>query len=212
MDNSKLGNYLLFLNVIQKKIDKFFDDQKEYIFCKEGCSKCCQGAQFPYTEIEFRLLIQGMFALEQNLQFQIMDKIESIIQAKKEHMEKTPNEKFRYDCPFLVNNSCSVYMFRGLICRCFGLMAFDPENKKKSQIPFCAYEGLNYSNVIDPETHMISEEKYKDCGLKMEPKAFNAGYLSLIDDEFAKGFDFEFGDVKPMIDWFEIFGDGDKGE
>ena len=82
MDNSKLGNYLLFLDVIQKKIDKFFDDQKEYIFCKEGCSRCCKGAQFPYTEIEFRFLVQGLFSLEQNLQLQIMEKIESVIQAK----------------------------------------------------------------------------------------------------------------------------------
>ena len=120
-------------------------------------------------------------------------------------METNPDEKFRYDCPFLVNNSCSVYAFRGLICRCFGLMTFQSDKNTNLQAPFCAYQGLNYSNVLDTETHSISEEKFKENGFQAEPKAFNSGYASLIDDDFGTGFDFEFGDVKPMIDWFEKF-------
>lgn len=207
MDNSKLGNYLLYLNVIQKKIDKFFDDQKEYIFCHEGCAKCCKKAQFPYSEIEFRLLLEGMFSLDKDLQMQIMERIEKVIQAKKEHFKKTPDEKFRYDCPFIVDDRCSVYKFRGLICRYFGLMDFKPGVEHSSQIPFCAYEGLNYSNVIDFEKRVISTEKFKEQGFKNEPKAFNTGYLALTDEVFAEKFDFEFGETKPLIDWFEYFGE-----
>ena len=205
MDNSKLGNYVLFLSFIQKKINEHFENQKDYIFCKEGCSKCCKKAQFPYTEIEFRLLMQGVLNLEQSLQQEIMAKVKKVLQAKKEHMEKTPDEKFRYDCPLLINDSCSVYGCRGIICRCFGLMTFEPGSKKNSEIPFCAYENLNYSNVLDTETDTISEKKYKQANIKEEPKAFNASYLSFVDDEFAKGFDFEFGEIKPLINWFEEF-------
>ena len=206
MDNSKLGNYILYLDIIQKKIDKFFEDQKEYIFCHAGCAKCCKHAQFPFSEIEFRFLLEGMFSLDKDLQMQIMEKIETIIEDKKEHQEKNPNEKFRYNCPFLINDVCSVYNFRGIVCRYFGLMSFKPDVEHSSEIPFCAYEGLNYSNVIDFEKKEISSKKFKEQNLKNEPKAFNTGYLTLTDSTFEQKFDFEFGKTKPLIDWFEYFG------
>lgn len=210
MDNSKLGNYLLFLNVIQGKINKFFYDQRAYIFCKRGCSKCCRQSQFPYTEIEFRLLTEGMNTLNQADLTQVLENIDNVIKAKEEHFKKTPDSKFEYDCPFLINDGCSVYPFRGLICRCFGLMSCNPEGDNKLKIPFCAYEGLNYSNVLDKETDSMSKEKFEALGFENEPKAFNAGYGSLIDKEFARGFDFEFGEVKPLIEWFEKFGKPEK--
>jgi len=212
MDNSKLGNYLLFLSVIQEKINKFFYNQRAYIFCKQGCSKCCRQSQFPYTEIEFRLLVEGMKILKQDELSLIMEKIDAIIQAKNEHLKNNPEQIFEYDCPFLRDDSCIIYPFRGLVCRCFGLMSHNPEGDKNLKIPFCAYEGLNYSNVLDLETGSISKEKYQALGIENEPTAFNASYASLIDKEFARGFDFEFGEVRPMIEWFEKFGDEKKTE
>lgn len=212
MDNSKLGNYLLFLSVIQEKINKFFENQKPYIFCKKGCSKCCRNSQFPYTEIEFRLLVQGMQTLKPEELEQVMEKIDTIIKAKNEHLKTKPLNTFEYDCPFLINDCCSIYPFRGMICRCFGLMSYNSEKDKVLKIPFCAYEGLNYSNVLDPETDSMSKEKFKALGVENEPTAFNAGYASLIDKEFARGFDFEFGEVKQMIEWFEEFGISQKSE
>ena len=207
MDNSKLGNYFLYLNVIQNKIDKFFENQKEYILCHEGCAKCCQKAQFPFTEIEFRFLMQGFLSLDMSVQNVIIERVKSIIKEKEKFYSKKSGEDFKYDCPFLVNNTCIVYKFRGILCRCFGLILFKLNSDTKSQIPFCAFEGLNYSNVLDAENKKISMEKFKEQNYKIEPHAFNASYLSLIDKEFAKGFDFEFGEVKPLIDWFIEFGE-----
>ena len=37
MDNSGLNGYILYLQLLQKKIDGFFEEQKEYIACEKGC-------------------------------------------------------------------------------------------------------------------------------------------------------------------------------
>ena len=202
-NNLNLSNYLLYLDIIISKLNRFFENQKEYIFCHQGCSKCCQNAQFPYTEIEFLLLMEGYKLLDKNFKKIVNDNIALTIENKKQHLLNSPNEKFRYTCPFLINNQCSVYNFRGIVCRSFGLMTFNMENKNSPAVPFCAYEGLNYSNVLDPKTNKISKEMYKDKNLKEEPIAFNADYYTLIDDEIAKSFDFIFGQTKPLIDWLK---------
>jgi Fe-S-cluster containining protein len=112
-----------------------------------------------------------------------------------------PSDSFTYECPFLINHECSVYEFRGIICRSFGLMSINPEGLSK--IPFCAFEGLNYSNVVEPDTKIISTEKYKKLGENIpEPLAFNVGYKFLTSKDIEKNFNIHFGDKKSLIDWF----------
>ena len=36
--------------------------------------------------------------------------------------QKNTKEKFKYTCPFLIDDVCLVYNFRGITCRSFGLM------------------------------------------------------------------------------------------
>ena len=197
-----LENYLLYLGYITQKIQKFFEEQKEYIYCSKGCAKCCKKAQFPYSEIEFKLIFEGLKALEPNIRQTVLDKVDNIIRDKQKHNEENPDKKFRYDCPFLINDICTVYYYRGLVCRTFGVMTFKPNTDEIPKIPFCAYEGLNYSKVIDAVNNKISDEKYQKECFKQEPKAYNIDYETLISEEVAKGFGFEFGEVKPLIEWF----------
>ena len=197
-----LENYLIYLEFITKKIHKFFEEQRDYIFCKKGCGKCCKKAQFPYSKIEFELIYQGLLDLKPEIQKEVLDKVDDVIKEKQLHNEQHPDEKFRYDCPFLINNECSVYVYRGLICRTFGLMTFLPNEEKTPNIPFCAYEGLNYSNVLNEVENNISEEKYSQQEHSDEPKAYNVDYKTLINEEIAQGFGFDFGEVKPLIEWF----------
>ena len=196
-----LNNYLLYLGYITNKIQTYFNEQKEYIFCSKGCSKCCSHAQFPYSEIEFKLISEGLNALEPEIKKQVLNKIDKTLKAR----EVFPKQKepFRYECPFLINNECSVYYYRGLVCRTFGLMTFIPETPKTPRIPFCAFEGLNYSNVLDKVENNISDKKFAGLGLKEEPKAYNIDYSTLLNEEIASGFGFKFGNVKPLIEWFK---------
>lgn len=193
-----LQNYLIYLNLINKKLQNFFENQKSYIACKQGCAKCCKNAEFPYTEIEFKYLLEGYFKLPKDTQLLIMERICNL-EAEK---EKSNDDLFRYDCPFLINNSCSVYEYRGLMCRCFGLMTFWEDNAK-TQVPFCAFQGLNYSNVVDFETKTISQEKFEKLGFETEPKAFNVSYKALTDTDFEESFKFKFGEKKALLDWFK---------
>ena len=203
-DVNILRNYVLYLQVITNKINSFFEEQKDYIMCHQGCAKCCKGAQFPFTEIEFRFLLEGFVQLDEELKMKILRQIDDVLAQKCEYNKNHNDKKFRYDCPFLVNDNCAVYNYRGLICRSFGLMTFINGSKEKSKMPFCAFEGLNYSNVLDPETSTVSTEKFKALNIETVPKAFNIDYYTtLTNNSMGESFGFEFGEEKPLINWLE---------
>ncbi len=190
-----MENYIHYLNFVEEKLNKFFNTQKPFICCKKGCSKCCRNAIFPYSAIEMRYLMSGMFFLSDDVQEEIAKNIEKTLKAREEFQ----GEKFRYDCPFLINDECSVYDYRGGVCRAFGLMTCQKDGIK---VPFCCFDGLNYSNVVDYDTKKVSPEKYLKLGCEEEPTAFNVSYEFLTNQEFEKEFNFKFGEKKPLIEWF----------
>ena len=193
-----LENYLKYLKIIDSKLEKFFEIQKPYIFCKVGCSQCCKNAQFPYSEIEIEYLMQGAMELDDKTRKLIHSNIEKILKEKKNFK----GDIFKYDCPFLINDACSVYKNRGIVCRAFGLLSIGENNKIK--IPFCHHQNGNYSNVIEKGTSEITQESYKKSGIEQEPKAYNVSYKFLTKPEFEDGFNFKFGEKKALIDWFEL--------
>lgn len=191
-----LNNYLTYLQFIDSKLRKFFEKQKPYIFCKKGCGLCCKNAQFPYSKIEIDYLMIGAWGLDLETKKIIAKNLESIKKQKSEFK----GNMFKYDCPFLINNECSVYEYRGIICRSFGLLNVGAN--KNIKVPFCCFEGLNYSNVMEDGGNKISEEKFKNLNEEKEPVAFHTNYEFLTDSDFERGFNFKFGEKKAMIDWF----------
>lgn len=221
-----INNYLNYLNFINEKLQMFFEKQRPYIFCRQGCSLCCKNAQYFYSNIEIQYLSYGFNQLPEEKKEIILNNIKKLKKLQKSDSssllncpssvgdgqnctndpicgEKTAYNspvKFIYECPFLINNECSIYEYRGIICRAFGLMTAYKDGDVR--IPFCAFDNLNYSNVIDIESSKISPEKYKKSGIKEEPLAFNISYEYLTDNEFEQLFNFKFGEKKPLIDWF----------
>lgn len=191
-----LENYIKYLVFITNKLKVFFERQKEYICCKKGCSLCCRNAEFPYSKMEVKFLLSGFLLLDKEIQA----KIEANLQKTADEKKKFKGDVFLYDCPFLIDGSCSVYDYRGIVCRTFGLM--ETVKGKNSRVPFCAYKGLNYSQVLDEDKNQLSEEKFKELGFKEEPLSFNIGYKFLTSGDFEKKFNFEFGEKLPLIDWF----------
>ncbi len=190
-----LENYLTYLKIIDTKVNSFFNKQKPYIFCQKGCGKCCKHAQFPYSQIEFTYLMEGMKTLKEDKIKIIKENVSKIKSAKENSKEK----KFLYDCPFLIENVCSLYEYRGIVCRTFGLIT---SKDNKTKVPFCCFEGLNYSNVIGEDGKTFSVEKFKKLNVKEEPIIFNVDYDFLTESDFEEGFHFKFGEKKPLIDWF----------
>lgn len=193
---SDLEKYVEYLIFITQKINSFFENQKIYIACKKGCAKCCKNANFPYKKLEFDLLIEGFKILPEDTQKLIRKKVKEL----KEEQKKTEGI-FAYTCPFLIDDVCSVYDVRGIICRSFGLM-FYRENDTPG-IPFCIFEDLNYSALLNKETGRVSTEKYKELGYDQEPLAFNVSHSFLTDEVLANGFGFTFGETRQLLDWFE---------
>ncbi len=189
-------NYKKYLEFLDSKLSVFFERQKPYIFCYRGCGKCCKNSQFPYSLMEITYLLEGYKNLDKTTQTAVEENIIKILEAKRNFC----GAKFQHDCPFLINNECSVYEYRGVVCRAFGLMTYDEDGTKKA--PFCYSEGLNYSNVIDLNTETVSQEKFEALNVEEEPLAFNVSYKFLTSTEFEKDFNFKFKDKKPMIEWF----------
>jgi len=204
----QLANYKAYLNLIEERmINKYFEQQKPYIFCKAGCSHCCEKGQYPVTKIELAYLLLGFSQLPNEQKIEIIEKIKKLKQEKLKFETENPASKegFMYECPFLKNNKCSVYEFRAVICRTHGLMFFVEgvkDEEPKNKIPFCVHLGLNYSNIYDEKTKTLSDEKMKELGITQEPLAYNLSLKTLFNNEITQNLDFEFGKVRAMIDWF----------
>lgn len=190
--------YEYYLTAIQKQLGAFFEEQSPYIFCKEGCSHCCEKGEYPFSEIEFAYLMIGVRTLAPETVAQIE---KNILEVKSEREHYSGDEPFMYKCPFLINKRCSLYNYRGIICRTHGLAFFSKE--QKLLVPACVDKGLNYSNVYDFEKGCISDEKYSKSGIEQEPLAHNVGLYFMINNSLTKELKLDFGEIKPMIDWIE---------
>lgn len=196
-----IAAYEKYLEIIDQHLAKFFDQQKPFIFCKEGCSICCETGTYPFSELEFDYLMVGYEKLSQDLKTQIKNKIDSL----KEEKLKSKEEKFFHACPFLVDSKCSVYGNRALICRSYGLMYFynDKKGEQKYHMPCCVSQGLNYSNVYDKDLGIITTKKWEQTGIETEPVSHNVSLNFLINNELTKHLNLNFGVQKNLLDWFE---------
>ena len=195
MKENQLEAYYAYLEQLTQKLEKFFKQQEPYIFCREGCAKCCEEGQYPCSELEFSFLELGFMGLEKEVQSIIIEKTKKL----KKIREKTPDEIIFCECPFLINKRCSAYQFRPIICRTFGIPFFDDSGKLK--VPFCNEFGLNYSQVYDRERNILSEELFKKTGFTQEPLAYNLSLKFLIGKVGKEGMKLDFGEQKTITDW-----------
>lgn len=191
-----IEKYEKYLSFIQEYLRKFFEQQKPYVFCKEGCSICCEIGHYPMSELEFNYLSIGFSLLESEKKKRVQNNI-------KKYKRIIQNPSDYYMCPFLLDNRCSVYNYRPLICRSYGLLYFVTNDKgvPEFKIPCCVSHGLNYSNVYDENKKSMSKEKFIKLGIKEEPLSYNVSLEYLQYNEFTSGLDF--GKSKKMIDWFD---------
>lgn len=196
MTPEQVEQYYKFIQIIQSRIDKFFDNQKEYIYCKEGCARCCKNGEYPCSWLEFEFLKLGFMTSDKSTQDLIIRNILNVKALKASHQDE---EKFTYECPFLINDRCSVYKYRMIICRTFGLPYYD--EKEQIKIPFCTLQGLNYSDVYDTEKKQLSNELFQQTGHKVEPLAYNLSLNFLMEKVGKDALNLYFGEEKPLIDW-----------
>lgn len=183
-----ISRFQSYLDVIDVKLKEMFKNQAPFIKCKIGCAYCCREGDYPVSELEYVNMMLYYNSLQDNLKGAINEKINSLIEQKR--------EKY-YECPFLIKGVCSIYPARPLICRTFGLISYTESGRKK--IPFCVNLGLNYSDVFDEKTSKIV--KYAQDGT--EPNAYNIDRLFLRRKEIEETFRIYFGEDKALIDWLK---------
>ena len=185
--------YEIFLGMLMKELNRMFLSQKDFIRCKEGCSYCCEKGEYPFSELEFDYLMKGYNNLPEDIKTKIKENISKINNERKQHT----SGEFMYECPFLINNRCSVYENRGIICRTFGLLCEHDDGRYT--MPFCHDLGLNYSNVYDKNLGQISEELSKQY--ETEPSAFRISRNTIQNLSIAKNLNIEWGESKSLIDF-----------
>lgn len=183
-----ISRYREFLKEFDKILKVVYEDQKQYIHCKKGCSKCCAKGEYPYSQMEFAYLTQGYIKLPQNTKILVQQNIRNLVMDKKEFK----GERFEYKCPFLINGECSVYDYRGIICRTFGLCYYDDKNGYV-RLPDCVHYGLNYSDFYDEETNTLKISDVPKVNLRID---------RVLNSELANSYDLECGEIRPMVEWF----------
>ena len=163
-----MDKYSEFLKDLDARLCEYFSLHAEHICCKKGCSACCEKGDYPVSEIELKYLMLGFSKLDNDLK--------KTVQNNFLKMQKGEQ------CPFLIENSCSIYPYRPIICRVHGLAYLCKENLVK--VPYCANNGLNYKDV------------YKDEEFLSEPIQENLDTQSLLKD-------FDFGEIRNLFDWLD---------
>lgn len=194
-DFSLKKRYEIFLYTLNKELQKMFDNQAEFIKCKEGCSYCCEKGEYPFSELEFNYLIEGYKQLDSNTKKIIKENIKQINKEKSKNTDKI----FMHKCPFLIDKRCSVYNNRGIICRTFGLLC--EHNDGRLTIPFCHEYGLNYAQLYDKELGQLIDERDGIKLSKTEPAAFRIERDNIMNLSIAKNLNIVWGDSETMIDF-----------
>lgn len=158
--------YIDFLNQLDKKLDVYLKQQSEHIHCKAGCSACCEKGDYPISQIELEYLMQGYAVLDNETKIMVQNNIRNIEKGGK--------------CPFLIEQKCSIYPCRPIICRVHGLAYLFKGGVVK--VPYCANEGKNYSDV------------YKNGEIFVEPIKENLDTASILKD-------FDYGEIRPLYSW-----------
>ena len=180
-------NYSEFIKEFDKVLELLFSSQKKYIKCKKGCSGCCSKGEYPFSQAEFAYLTYGFINLPDEKKKIVQNNIKNLIKEK----AVNKNERFEYSCPFLINNECCVYEYRGIICRTFGVCYYD-DKEGYVRLPDCVFDGLNYSEFFDKETNILNIKDVPMVNLRID---------RVLDSELAKKYNISCGEIRPLIDW-----------
>jgi len=182
-----LKRYEEFLKEFDLILAEIFEQQKKYIKCKKGCSICCKQGDYPFSRIEFAYLTQGFINLPADKKSIVQRKIKALSKKKKEFS----GERFEHECPFLINNECSVYNYRGIICRTFGICYYD-DVKKYVRLPGCVHNGLNYSEFYNDKDKTLNINDIVNVNLRID---------RVLTGSLAVKYKIESGEIRPMLDW-----------
>ena len=181
-----LKRYENFLRDLDRRLNEYFNLHKKYIYCKKGCTECCEIGEYPFSRLEAEYIMSGFIKLPPETQKIIKQNIQKLREEKLNNQK----ERFTYKCPFLLDKECALYQYRGIVCRTFGLAYI---SNGKVILPECVNTQKNYNSIYSSQkgeivlNNPIKEDLHIDKILK-NPQA--------------ETYNLECGEIRPLIDWF----------
>lgn len=174
-----------YYKAVDKRIKKIIKNQN--LACRISCSKCCEDIHFllPRIEIDNIVIALNNFN-DSNVKDIIGQKIKFLYENYK-HKAINANYNFDnsidgvnyvlsvfkreseiiYNCPFLIENKCSIYENRPVICRTYLSKSYDKclDNNADSVIYTVLNKSLSDLNYHYKNKHLPSETAYLDMSV-----------------------------------------------
>jgi len=100
--------------------EKYQEGADYYNFHCTGCEdSCCFTRFYHHTLLEYLYIMEGYHILVNEKKVEVKHKALEICRKTREADEK--GAPVRLMCPFNVNDSCLIYMYRPMICRLHGI-------------------------------------------------------------------------------------------
>lgn len=132
-----LKDYIALRNEIDQKCNKLWSLHHTHMKCNEGCSFCCQA--FRIFPIEFHAIRDSLTGQDLAVN----------------------NKHTREQCKFLIENKCSIYENRPIICRTHGypLIRLN-EEAGAYEVSFCELNFTGFKLEKFKQNNVFQEDKY----------------------------------------------------
>lgn len=167
------------------------------IQCRAGCSDCCHQL-FQITEIEAGAISRGMKELPEVERMRARERAAPYAEARRalvarageqEAWGQLPPPGARLACPALENGICTIYEYRPLICRKFGIPLWNPD--RPGRVYACSLNFKNGEEIADGDLIQIqtgiherwkrAQADYNRSGGKRDPAAITVARAILED-------------------------------
>ncbi len=165
--NSFLEKYKSFRDEVDNRCDILWGKHHKQMQCRAGCASCCQSFKILPVEFEF---------------------IKAKINLEKLKINRNASAD---ECVFLVNNKCSIYEHRPIICRTHGypLVRLN-EELEEYEVSFCPLNFKEYPIENFNNQNVFFEDKFNSQLFQI-----NKGFL-----EDSANTEFDNGQLIPLRD------------
>ncbi|MDX1982499.1 MAG: YkgJ family cysteine cluster protein [Bryobacteraceae bacterium] len=165
-----LNRYLEISRQVEQEFERNRSLHGARMLCRAGCSQCCEQL-FQITEIEAGWVSVGMQRMEAARRERLRERAASYLverarlrtaTGERETWGKLPPEGTRLACPALEDGICSIYEYRPLICRKFGMPIFNPDRPDRlmaCELNFKAGEAIEDNELVQIQTGLHGQWK-----------------------------------------------------
>lgn len=192
-----IGRYNRICTSVETEFQRNRDIYGKQIHCGPGCSDCCSQL-FQITEIEAAWISHGVGQLaaeqRQRLQAKAGPYLEArnrmvTAQGEQEAWGSLPPRGTRLACPALEDGICTIYDYRPLICRKFGIPLYNPDRPGQvfaCELNFKNGDAIDDGRLVQIQTAIHQEwnevqGEYNRRGFRRDPKPITVA-RAIIED------------------------------